>query len=230
MIESNSFSNLTERLSSRLNSRKNSRHAKKILASIQKMERQAAALDKIRNAKNPVDTEAGHSRKIAVVAKKLQAETAKAKAEANDFYASGLAEINTAILSRTGLVETGHAAEIRAAFRTMTGKQRSDTLNTALSEGNSEIIAAVSLVPPILSGVTDEAQKRYIMLLQHAKAADLVEERDDLSDAIETAEAAHKLAGIIFDQNYDPQKQAAIDRAERQTREAESELAESMAG
>jgi hypothetical protein len=228
MLEASSFSNLTERLSGRLDSRPNSRHAKKILSLIEKMEIQAAALDKTRKARNPVETEAAHSRKVAGVARKLQAEATRVREEVSDIYVAGVAELGNAIDFNSELVQTEHSAEIRAAFRNMTGKQRSDTLNAALQEGNSEIIASVGMVPSILSGVTADVQQRYMDVIRQQKAPDLIAQKEDLAEAYDAADAADKLAGIIFAENYDPGKQSAIDKAERDSAEAATELAATM--
>jgi hypothetical protein len=128
----------------------------------------------------------------------------------------------------TGLVQGDYSAEIRASFRGMTEKQRSDTILTAMSEGNSEVIAAVSLSPAILSGLDPNVQERSVEAIRQMKCPELIEESDDLSEALQTASAAKELAGIMFSENYDHAEQTAIDQAELDAASAESELTESI--
>ena len=71
---------------------------------------------------------------------------------------------------QTGLIQGEYSAEIRSAFRGMTDKERTNTLNRALANGDSETIAAIGLSPAILSGVTEEAQTRYLDAVRQQRA------------------------------------------------------------
>ena len=177
-----------------------------------------------------MDTEAAHSRKVAKAAKGLQTDLARVDRQINEIAVSGFKEIGELMDVQTGLVEGEYSAEIRSAFRGMTERQRSDTLMAALSDSNSEVIAAIGLSPAILSGVTKEHQDRYLDAIRQQKAPELIRESEDLSEALNTATAASRLAGMMFDENYKASEQAAIDRAESDTAEAEAALTASMDG
>ena len=228
MLNSQSFASLTGRLADRLNGRANNNHAVRILTLVERLERQAGALDKVRAARNPMDTDAAHRRKVAKAAKRLQAESMKTDEIINDISVLGFKEIAELMESQTGLTEDEYSAEIRAAFRGMTEKQRSDTLVVALKEGDSRTIAAVGLPPAVLSGVLVGDQERYLDAIRQMKAPELILESEDLSEALQTATAARQLAGLMFDESYNPTEQTTIDKAERDTAEAEKALEESI--
>lgn len=228
-MDSKAFNNLTSRLAERLQGRDNNNHSVRILTLLERLERQAGALDKVRAARNPLDTEAAHARKVAKAAKRLQAESKKIHDQISEISVQGFAEIGQLLEAQTGLVQSEYAGELRATFRSMDDKQRTATLNAALANGDSETIAAIGLSPAILSGVTEEAQTRYLDAIRQMKAPDLIQESEDLNEALQTAGAASELAGILFNENYDSEKQSAIDAAEQAAAEAETALAESMA-
>jgi broad specificity phosphatase PhoE len=228
MPDAKAFSNLTSRLADRLQGRDNNNHSVRILTLIEKLERQASALDQVRAAKNPIDTAAAHARKVAKAAKRLRAESDRIDGLINEIVTIGYREIGELMEAQTGLVQGDYSAEIRASFRGMTEKQRSDTILTAMSEGNSEVIAAVSLSPAILSGLDPNVQERSVEAIRQMKCPELIEESDDLSEALQTASAAKELAGIMFSENYDHAEQTAIDQAELDAASAESELTESI--
>lgn len=228
MPDSKAFNNLTSRLAERLEGRDNNNHSVRILTLIEKLENGASALDKVREAKNPMDTEAAHSRKVAKAAQRLQAESRRIDGLINEIVTIGYREIDNLMTEQTGLVQGEYSAEIRAAFRTMDEKQRTATLIAALKDGNSEVVAAIGLSPAILSGVTEADQQRYLGAIREMKAPELIVESEDLSEALQTATAARDLAGIMFDANYNHAEQTAIDRAELATAEAEAALTQSI--
>jgi hypothetical protein len=229
MPNSNAFNKLNERLAERLDSRQNSRHAKKILGLLERLANQSEAVEKVRAARNPLDTEAAHSRKVAKAAKRLEAEAHRIDEEINEITVAGYKEISEAIDTRAGLVEGKHAGEIRAALRGLNEKQRNDTMLAAMKEGNSDVIGAVGLAPAILSGLTQERQAHYIDTIRQHRAPELILESEDLAEAFSTAEAARQAAAKMFAANYDSDEQLAIDRAELASSEAEAVLAESTA-
>lgn len=98
----------------------------------------------------------------------------------------------------------------------------------ALSNGDSEIIAAVSLRPAVLLGINPKDQERYLAAIREMKAPELITESEDLSEALQTASAARDLARIMFDENYNAAEQAAIDQAELDAAAAETALTASM--
>jgi hypothetical protein len=111
----------------------------------------------------------------------------------------------------------------------MTDKQKSDTLLTALKEGNSEIIAAVGLAPGILSGISEDEKGRYVQAIREQKCPELLQELEDINESLRTADAAKQLCDRMFDENYSPAEQAKIDQAEQIAREAEAELQQAIA-
>lgn len=228
MPDAKAFNNLTSRLAARLEGRDNNNHSVRILTLIERMERQAAALEQVRLARNPIDTEAAHARKVAKAAKRLQDEAKKIDGLINEISVLGFKEIGELMTAQTGLEQSDYSAEIRTAFRGMTARQRSDALNAALANVDSEVIAAIGLSPAIFSGVTQQEQERYLDAVRQMKAPELIQESEDLSEALSTATAASKLAAIMFSENYDGERQTAIDAAEQAAAEAETALAESM--
>ena len=52
-------------------------------------------------------------------------------------------------------------AEIRAHFKTLERQERTDTLNEAIEQGNTETTAAVLGAPAYLSGLTDTEHKHH---------------------------------------------------------------------
>jgi hypothetical protein len=174
MPDAKAFSSLTSRLADRLQGRANNNHSVRILTLIERLENQAGALDKVRAAKNPIHTEAAHSRTVAKAAKRLRAESLRIDGLINEIAILGFKEIGELMTEQTGLVESEYSGEIRAAFRGMDEKQRTATLLAALHEGDSATIAAVSLPPAVLSGVTPKDQERYLGAIREMKAPELI--------------------------------------------------------
>jgi len=228
MSHSQAITTLTGRLADRINEREQSKHAVKMLAQIERLESQAIAFEKVRAARNPVDTTAAHSRKVAMAATRLRAESEKIRDKINEIMTNGMREVEQEIATQAGMIEGEYSGEIRAAFRGMTEKERADTLLSALREGNSEIIAAIGLAPAILSGVKPEEQQRTVEAIRKMKAPALIQESEDISEAFETAQAVFQVADTMFNDNYNYAEQAAIDRAERETAEAEAALTQSI--
>lgn len=222
----NAFRALSKRLADRLE-----RHGGrvdhpcvKILSMIQHMEQRAAALDKVRLSRHPLDTEAAHVRKVAKAAQKMRNESTEIRSRINIVYSQAAAEIVDAIDKQAGLVEGKYDAEIRAAFLKMSDTKRSETLTKALKEGNSEIIAAVCNAPSILSGVDEVLKANMLDGIRKLKSADLLEDFDELNEALHTASAAGRVTDAMFQDNYDSQKMAEIDKLEAEAEAAQAAL------
>jgi hypothetical protein len=230
MSHSQAVSNLTERLAERLDGRDNSNHACKLLNLVEKMDRQVTALDNVRSARNPLDTDATHSRRVAKAAQKLYAASQMIYGQINDVSSQGFGEVEKLINEQSGLVQGDYSAEIRAAFRGMTDKERTATLKTALDEGNSEVVAAVCLSPSILSGVKKEVQARYVDNLRQQKAPELIQEYEDIVEAFHVAGVVLTTAQKMYDESYNLAEQGAIDKAESEASVAELMLQTSIEG
>jgi DNA repair exonuclease SbcCD ATPase subunit len=112
---------LIERLEARIEGTEET-PAHNVAALLTRLERQTAALQKLRASKNPLDTDAAHSRKIATAAQKMRAEASRIQATIKTVVTSGLAELSNAVDKKAGLIPGEHAAEIRAALREMDAK------------------------------------------------------------------------------------------------------------
>ena len=106
MPDAKAVSNLTSRLAKRLEGRDNNNHSVRILTLIERLENGAAALDKVRAARNPLDTEAAHSRKIATASKRLQSQAQKIDGLINEISVIGFKEIGELMESATGLKQS----------------------------------------------------------------------------------------------------------------------------
>ena len=222
----NAFKALSKRLAEKLEKHGGQvdKPSVKILSMIQRMEQKAAALDKVRISRHPMDTEAAHLRKVAKAATNMRNESAEVRARIGAVYSQAAAEIVDAIDKQAGLVEGKYDAEIRTAFRSMTDSERSKTLTKALQEGNSEIIAAVCTGPAVLSGVNEVLRSNMLTSIRKQKSADLLEEFDELNEALNTANAAERITESMFRDNYDSRKMAEIDKQEAAAEAAQAAL------
>jgi hypothetical protein len=118
-MSTQAFRNLTTRLAERINSRPDNNYSVQILTLIERLERLAGGLEKLRDNKNPTDTPEAHSRKVANMAKKLQGENTRINAQINEIIVTGTRELYQLIDEQSGLVESDYGPEIRAAFRSM---------------------------------------------------------------------------------------------------------------
>jgi hypothetical protein len=220
------FRNLTSRLAERLEKKDPQSAAVKVLAHLERLEKSAQALDTLRQSRNPLNTVEHHARIVGRGARRLQAENQRISRTINDLVGEGYKSLAAQIDQRCNLTHSDYAAEVRAAFRSMSDTERSAALTEALKAGDGPLIAAVCRCPAILSGLSSDRQQHYIQTLQKMKAPDLLEEMDDLGEALSVAEACSQCANVMFNKNYDSEQQSRIDDAERKAAEAEKQLQE----
>ena len=200
------------------------RPAYQMLSLIERVGKNVNAVNKVRENRNPMDTDAAHSRKVAKAAQLMREQTRMIDQTALKLYQLSVERINKEIDQQAGLVEGKFDQEIRTAFRGLSEKQRADTLSEALKNGNSEVIAAVCLGPSVLSGVDDKSRNEFIRDLRKAKAPQLLEDLDEIHNAMSITNVAREIADNLFNDSYDPKKQAEIDRAEAQAKTAQEML------
>ncbi|SHK89325.1 hypothetical protein SAMN05216369_3515 [Marinobacter antarcticus] len=197
-----------------------SSHARSLQIHVNQMVRSVEGLENFSANKSPKDTDAGHTLKIAAQAKRLQTETQRWEKSLNDNARRGINELDMAITEKAGLRETLHGAEIRAAFRGMSFKERGEALNAALKAGDGATIAAISEAPALLSGVTSDMQTRYREGLQEAMAPEETAAKADLFEAFDAGLVALGIVRKSIDSGYDPVQLREIEESEAQSAEA----------
>jgi hypothetical protein len=199
-------------------------YARSLQIHVNQMIRSVEGLENFSANKSPKDTDAGHTLKIAAQAKRLQTETARWEKVLNDNVRQGIDELDRAITEKSGLRENLHGAEIRAAFRGMSLKERSEALNSALKAGDGATIAAISEAPALLSGVTADIQTRYREGIMAALAPEETAAKAELFESFDAGLIALGLVNRSIASGYDPVKLREIEQAEAKSADASRSL------
>jgi len=172
------------------------------------------ALEDIAANRSPSETDAAHVKRLAQSAKRLEKAREEAEAKAHEIYSEASTSLTDQMNRAAGLIPSKYEAEIRQAVRGMSSEQRTDFMNQALKEGNSEVMAAVIDAPAVLSGINPELQGRYRESMWQSKAPELYKAMENTGDMFSEILTVTHNVGRAVQEGFDPAELGKIEAAE----------------
>jgi len=158
----------------------------------------AWALHKMHLARNPVETEAAHVKKITLAAERFDREITVAINRIAKITGDGLASIERRRNAKIHLVaDRAYEAEIRAVFRSLSPTKQTEMLNHLTEQGDGPSLAAIIKAPGTLTGMADDHRKKYELAYIARHAPEELAEEKTLLEAQETAFVTTRTAGEV---------------------------------
>jgi hypothetical protein len=180
-------------------------------AEVNRLKLRAEALDNVNLTRSPLDTEAAHALKVAKLARSFDKEVIDTINRTSRIYAEAYKETQSRIDDKVNLRPDAFAPEIRAAFRTLSGAQKSDLITRLVKENRGPELAAIVKAPAVLTGLTDEARDAYERMMLSTHAAPDVDELAKLDDLLSSVSAASRAADSMVKELTDPRNLAEIE-------------------
>ncbi len=185
-------------------------------------------IEKIARARNPMETEAAHAKKVALAAEKLKQSLERTREKVELLKESNLAAIDADITARTRLQPTAQAAEIRAILRQMKHSDRLATITKAIDSKDSATLAAIAEGNELTTGLDDEIRLRLLDTYKMRAVPDLYEERQRLMEISQHVPKMFETAMTAAKEATDPAFIAEITDLEAKAKAAEAEFALSI--
>lgn len=191
----------------------NHKTGQQLQAEVTRLSRAADALDRLNQTRNPLDTPAAHAMKVAKSARTFSQEVTATFNRAVKVWGAAYGDLQARIIDKTNLRPDAFAGEIRAAFRTMSSKQKMDLIQELIEENRGPELAAIVKAPSMLTGISEEQKQSYekSFVARHASA-----ELDELAKLEETWSAVIAATNVGADFAADltnPAKLSAIETA-----------------
>jgi hypothetical protein len=174
----------------------------------------ARALDELRAARNPTETDGAHIKRVSAAAQKYAKEIDAMRERVDRIVRKGQAEIEARIKATAQLVPDAYAAELRAVWRGMSSKERADLVSRLIEEKRGAELAAIVKAPGALTGMPDDQRRNYETAYLNKHARPELIDHAALKDALEAATVAAQTAREVADAYNDPAKLAEIAKAE----------------
>lgn len=199
-------------------------HIMRIVNELEKVTQKVEALEKLSVTRNPLETPAAHTKRLADKATVLKKESAALREYIQEQARQGLNSLQKEIFSASGLRQNAYAAEIRQAVLRMSADDRNELFNQILKTGDTETLAAITEAPGILSGVTTEQQEAMREAVFRMKAPELVADRDYTLEMISTSLSIADLAEKSAVESFNPEELQRIEQDVLAAENAQSEL------
>lgn len=142
-----------------------------------------AALERIRQTRNPADTAHNHLKKANDAYKTMLTTAANRHDMARASVQSRLAQVETQINETLGLHESRDAAEIRTALRSMSKEDRSKAVEAAIQNKDGAILAAVFNSRELVTGIPENQRNSFRRRAEEMHAPELLKLRVGLEKA-----------------------------------------------
>ncbi len=194
------------------------------------------ALEGVMMNRNPVDTDAGHLKKVHQAGERLAKSLEATRSRGTDLLNSTMQELTGQLRSRSGIrppenmAEVVQQSEIRQAMQRLSPKERSDVALAALKNGDALTINAIANGAPFLSGLEKERIDALVESHQRKTAPDVMEEFDAVLEADHSLQAAIRAAERAATDARDEVAMQRIMRAESAAGEADRAFGEALQG
>lgn len=205
-----------------------SQYSHHFLHEMRRMTQSVESLESLANHRDPRLTEAAHTTRMAEASRKLGHTRDKYKERISALTQEGLTVIERDLKARANLTPTAYAQEIRSAFLSMTHKKRGEVLDKAITEGNSEILAAVLDAPELVTGLDRERREGYKEKLFLTVAPELVAQRDEIMEIFKVGLTVSDTVKKAIDESFDPVKVRKIEEQAQQHQEAAAKFEASL--
>jgi hypothetical protein len=185
-------------------------------------------IEKIARARNPMDTEAAHAKKVAIAADKLRQSLERSRDKVEKLRDSSLAAIDADISVKTRLQPTAQAAEIRAILRQMEKPARLSALTKAIESNDTATLAAIADGNELTTGLDDEIRLRLLDTYKLRTVPDLYNERQRLMEISQHVPTMFDTAMTAARDATDPAFIAEINELEEKAKAAEAEFAQTL--
>lgn len=188
--------------------------SRRLHAELNRLRQGVEALEGVRTSRNPIETEAAHTKRVATLARRLDKDAVAAMNRAGQIIREGVNALQRRIDERVNLKPDAFAREIRARFCTMSRKDQVKLLGDLVKENRGPELAAIVKAPAILTGLSDSEHARYEQAILGMHAPNEMAELTELNEAFETSMLAAGLAGKYAEALSAPDKIAAIEQGE----------------
>lgn len=206
----------------------NSQYTHHLLHEMRRIAQSVESLESLVNHKDPKQTDAAHTYRIAEASRKLSSSREKYIERAWSLTQESARATELALHERANLTPTAYAPEIRAAFLKMTHKKRAETLEKAIKDGDSEVLAAVINAPELVTGLDKEMRENYKENLFLTVAPELVKERDQVMETFNACLTVSDTVKKAVENSFDPDKLREIEELTQQHQEAAAKFEASL--
>jgi hypothetical protein len=179
-------------------------------------------LERLARARNPVETEAAHLKRVAEAATKLGGRVSALENRLAELNQEGAIQLSEAMERKAGLVPDEFAGEIRAAVRGMSGKERTAVLQQAVDNGEAALVAALTSGHSVLTGFNPEYRDRMRQAFIEKHAPNEYNALNTLHDTYSGSVKALGVARRAVTQSFSPEKIAQISEQQKAASEAQS--------
>lgn len=205
------------------------KHAAAMLREAKRLENAVHSLADIYNRQSPTVTDAAHYKKVSLHAKRLDKEVKDAQERIMNLQVQAANDVEQRLTDRLNLVADQHGAELRAALRSMSNKERHNTIRQIMESGDGPSMAAITKAPAVLSGIPTDIQAKYSESYEKTHAADVFRERDQLFNTIADLATITGTAERAANGFLDPERLRSIEEGERVAGEAENAFQSALA-
>lgn len=176
------------------------------------------SLETVAAKRNPTETPQAHAVRVHKAAQKVLAQVEELTAKANDTRTAAGRTIAEQIQTRTKLTDGPRGAEIRGLFRSMSSKERSQVLETAIANHDSETLGALFNAPAYLSGMDADYQARMRHHYEMQIAPELHAQLDEVLSADNSMSVIRRVVREAATEALNP---SYVDRILKEQAEAE---------
>jgi len=202
--------------------------AERLHGEVMRLHAGAEALGAASAVRSPLETPEAHMKRIAGMAKKYDREITPMLNRAAATMQEGLKDIERRIGFKVDLRPSAFAEEIRAMFRTLDSKAKTDLLNELVDSNRGPELAAIIKAPAILTGIPDDRRAMYeqIIVTKHAPAE--FAEKEKLEEIFSAVMTAQSVAEKFAKSMVDPAKLGEIERGEAEVAAAGAAFEQSL--
>lgn len=210
--------------------------ASPLLGQMQNIASATRALEGVMMNRNPVDTDAGHLKKVNQAGDRLAKSLEAAKVRGTEALNSAIAKLAGEMQSRTGLRpaenmgEVVQQSEIRQAMLRLSPDARSRVVQEALSAGDVQTLNALANGAPFLSGVSKLLIEQTISAFQQQRAPEISDQIDAVLEVDHALQAALGAASRAASEARDERAMQKILMAEAAAKSAEQAFGEAIKG
>lgn len=204
--------------------------ARKINIEVTKVKSGLEALENLHSARNPLDSQAAHERRISTAAQKFANEVKSSSERMYSILRDGLNDIERRVGNKINLTPDAYGAEVRQVFRSMSSSDQIKMLNTLVQQGRGPELAAILKAPETLTGMSKDMQDKYTAAVYSTHAPAEYAEQLALLDVISDASVITPVALNAAKSFTDPMLLASIEKAEKAAKAADADFQNALNG
>jgi len=181
-------------------------------------------IERLAVARNPMETDAAHARRVAAAAHKVKAQAEMTRSQIKESGSRYRDEITNEINQKCRLGVSSGSEEYRQILRGMDTKSRALAVIEALDQNNTAFLAAVFSGDKFLTGIDNDFRESVKKDYLNRSSPDLLRELDGVNSFLQHSDMLISQADEAVQSAYDPAYIEQIQNMESKALETQAEF------